>query len=126
MKLLYGKKNIIEQIENSTELCYTYLFTRRKMYFTDKLIIDPKIGIFSYKDISLIYSDMTSGSIRRSIIVFELHNGYKFVLCDGAESDTIAQIVQLCRKHNPNILIDKTKENRIQHKKNVNRWKRNN
>ena len=122
----FGKENIIKQIENSTVLIYKYLLSGRKMYFTDKLVVDPKIAIFSYNDISLMYSRITQGNVKLLYITFELFDGNKFSLCDGADQKKIDEIMELCFRHNPKILVGESKENVLQHKTNVKKYKEGN
>ena len=102
----YGKENIIKLIENSTKLSFQYPFSNRKMYFTDKLVIDPRIAIFSYSDINTIYkevSDTKRGYI--ASMAFKLHDGNTFYLCSGINDELLLKFMKFCYQQNPYIVI---------------------
>ena len=102
----YGKDNILKLIENSTILSFQYPFSNRKMYFTDKLVIDPRIAIFSYSDISTIYKDVSdakSGHI--TSMAFKLHDGNTFYLCSGINDELLLKFMKFCHQQNPYIVI---------------------
>ncbi len=115
----YGKENLLKNIQDNTISVY-----KNKVYFTDKLIVDPGQTIIDYNEISLMYKHVSRsryGAV--ASIDFELLDGSSWFLCSGIEDRQIQEYMQLCYQHNPKIMFGYTKENLGRNKERVTKYK---
>ncbi len=115
----YGKDNLLKNMQDNTISVY-----KNKVYFTDRLIIDPGQTIIDYNEISLMYKHVSRsryGAV--ASIDFELLDGSSWLLCSGIEDRQIQEYMQLCYQHNPQIMFGYTKENLERNKERVKKYK---
>lgn len=121
----YGKENLINHINAASISIYREPLSGAKIYFTDKLIIDPGQTIVDYNEISLMYKHVSkTNNVRHVYIAFELYDGSSWFLCDGIEDTMIHNYMQLCFQHNQKIIFGYTKENLAKHKERVKQFKK--
>ena len=121
---LYGKENIIANIQNSTISEYYHQFSNNVVYFTDKFIIDPGETIIDYNEISMMYKHVTR--VRNAVhiyLAFELLDGETCMICHNIVDGAITNYMELCQQHNPNILFGYNDENKAKHAERVEAYK---
>ncbi len=104
---LYGKDNIILNIETDTKHTFRNPLTNHRVYFTNRFVVDPREAIIEYKDIKQIYKYVQRAHRTRiPTIAFQLHSGRTLYLCNFVEDGEIMEIAQLCYEHNPQIVVN--------------------
>ncbi len=122
----YGKDNLIKNIQDNTISTYNSISgsSKSRVYFTDKLIIDPGEAIIDYNEISLMYKHISKSKYGAvACINFELLDGSAWFLCRGIKDEQIQEYMQLCYQHNPNIIFGYTQQNLEKHKECVKKYK---
>ncbi len=121
----YGEEYLIYHIERNTVHTYAKKRSSRCVYFTDRFVIDPKAIVLTYDDISLLYyvSVRTRYGYATMIEIW-LRDGNRYSLCDGVKNEEFEEIKSLCKRMNPEILTEKTKETKEIHKKRIEEFRK--
>ena len=122
----YGERNLIENIQNHTVHVYQNprALTNGKVYFTDKLVVDPEDTVFAYNEISLMYKfTLNTKYGSQPHLCFELLDGSTWYLCKNISDEQISSYMSLCAIQNSNIIFGFTNENLTQHKERVKQYK---
>ena len=120
----YGEANLIAHIRQSTIGVFQKHQYSDKVYFTDRFVVEPTTAIIDYKEISWMYKHVTHYKNSSTVsIAFALLDGTKFFLCDNADDNDIAGVMQTCQRYNPNIIFGYSKETEAMHELNVKRFK---
>lgn len=120
----YGEANILAHIRQNTIGVFQKNQYSDKVYFTDRFVVEPDTAIIDYKEISWMYKHVTHYKNSTTVsIAFALLDGTKFFLCDNADDNDIAGIMQTCQRYNPNIIFGYSKETEAMHEFNVKRYK---
>ncbi len=118
----YGEDKLIQNIQDNT--ISEYKNPTGVVYFTDKLIIDPRECIIDYNEISLMYKYIYKSSRWPvAFIGFELMDGSHVHLCSYIEDKELQEYMHLCRQYNPEILFEYSSENLDKHKERVMKYK---
>lgn len=108
----YGKENLIKHIQEHSVSVYNTPMNGAKVYFTDKLVIDPGTAIIDYNEIVLMYKHVNRSRIGvASSVCFQLLDGTGLYLCKCIKDEEIQEYMQLCIQHNPKIMLGNTNEN---------------
>lgn len=112
----YGEAYLRAEIENHTIRKHVNHGGFRTVYFTGRMVIDPKNAAFYYGDIKKIWADWTKAKYtdRLYTLWFVLTNGEEIEMCsisgmDAARKQTMLEYIEICRAHNPNIEVDISK-----------------
>lgn len=120
----YGEGYLISHIERNTIHTYAKKRSSRCVYFTDRFVIDTKAIVLTYDAISLLYLlSVRTRYGRATSIEIWLRDGNRYSLCDGIENEEFEEIKSLCKRMNPEILTEKTKETKAIHKKRMEEFK---
>lgn len=123
----HGEEYLIDHIEQNTIHVYKGRFSSKRIYFTERFVIDAKEFVLTYEDISMMhYITVWSKYGSKPMIKVLLRNGKNFTLGNGLKPEELGEIMSLCRQMCSEILMDATKENRERHKKRVLEYKKSN
>ncbi len=108
----YGKENLCNHIQEHSVSVYSTPMSGSKVYFTDKLVIDPGTVVIDYNEIVLMYKHVRRLNVGLvSSICFQLIDGTGWYLCKMIADEEIQEYMQLCYHHNPKIMLGYTNEN---------------
>lgn len=121
----HGEEYLIQHIEQDTIHVYKGRFSSKRIYFTERFVIDAKEFVLAYEDISMMhYITVWSKYGTKPMIKVLLRNGKNFTLGNGLKEEELGEIMSLCRQMCSEILMDATRENREIHKKRVEEYKK--
>lgn len=120
----YGKENIIANINQATMWIYQNSMTGRRVYFTDRLVVDPTEAILEYGEIGMMYKHVTRSRYgHMPSLAFGMLDGNTYYLCGHIQDAEMENLMRLCQRYNSRILFGYTKQNQELHKQNVQRYK---